>query len=91
MLELILEKRAAKLLTSLKTKDLSLAKRLVIKIKELQVNPLDQDTKSLKGSNIYRRARVGKYRIIYKYDDIILSVILIAKREEIYKLLSRLG
>ena len=91
MLEVILEKRAAKLLTSLKTKDLSLAKRLVLKIKELQVNPLDHDTKSLKGSNIYRRARVGKYRMIYKYNDSTLSVILISKRDEIYKLLSRLG
>ena len=89
MLDLILEKKAAKTLSSLKSKDLSLAKRIVIKIKELQVNPLDPDSKSLKGSNIYRRARVGKYRIIYKYSDSTVFIILVAKRGEVYKLLVR--
>ncbi|MEQ9115994.1 MAG: type II toxin-antitoxin system RelE/ParE family toxin [Rickettsiales bacterium] len=89
MLNLILEKKAAKLLTSLQSKDLSLAKRLIIKIKELQANPLDPDSKSLKGSKLYRRSRVGKYRIIYKYSDSDLYIILIAKRDEVYKYFMR--
>ena len=68
MLDLILEKKVAKFLISLQSKDLSLAKRLVIKIKGLQVEPCRADSKCLKGTNNYRRVRVGKYRIVYKND-----------------------
>ena len=85
MRDLILEKKVAKFLTFLKTKDLLVAKRLVIKIKELQYEPSGGDTKALTNTNNYRRARVGKYRIVYKYDDEKLYIILIGKRDEIYK------
>ena len=57
---------------------------------ELMANPEPQDTKTLAGYE-YRRADVGEYRIVYRFDRDFLYVALIGKRNDsdIYKRLKR--
>jgi mRNA interferase RelE/StbE len=42
------------------------------------------------GNPEYLRVRVGKYRIIYRYDHDKLYIVLIAKREIVYEEFARL-
>ena len=53
-------------------------------------NPEPQDSKPLAGFE-YRRADVGEYRIVYRFDGDFLFVALIGKRNdsEVYKRLKR--
>lgn len=87
MRNIILERQASRQLTSLQKQDKTLAKRIALKLKELQVNPINQDSKTLVNTKDLRRVRVGKYRIIYKFDEVNLYIILIEKRDQIYKLI----
>lgn len=53
-------------------------------------DPEPQDTKALTGYP-YRRADVGEFRIIYRFEQEVLLVILIGKRndDEVYRKLER--
>jgi mRNA interferase RelE/StbE len=67
-------------------------RQLVTKIFALLDEPLPPDARPLKGFP-YHRADSGEYRIIYRFDNQNLRVILIGKRndEAVYKELQRLG
>jgi mRNA interferase RelE/StbE len=88
MLKVNLTKQAVKVLKSLPQKQ---SKQLATKVQELRVNPLPHDHKKLKGYP-YLRVDVGEYRIIYAYDQDILEVYIIDKRNdgEVYKKMKRL-
>ena len=60
------------------------------KILELASNPKPQDTKPLKGIP-YLRADSGEYRIIYTFDDEMLYIYAVGKRndDEAYRQLRR--
>ena len=63
-------------------------RQVVTKVFALMENPEPQDSKALAGFE-YRRADIGEYRIVYRFDRDFLFVAVIAKRNdsEVYKLL----
>jgi len=67
-------------------------RQVVTKTFELMANPEPHDSKVLVGYE-YRRADVGEYRIVYRFDRDFVYVALIGKRNDsdIYKRLGRKG
>ena len=65
-------------------------RQVVSKTFELMADPEPHDSKALIGFD-YRRADVGGYRIVYRFDGDFLYVALIGKRNDsdIYKRLAR--
>lgn len=64
--------------------EIVVARRIIIKVRELSENPFSKDIKRLKGENSFR-LRVGDYRVIF---DIIRDAIIILKvghRKNIYE------
>jgi len=74
----------------LKTLPAKQFRQVVTKAFELMANPEPQDSKPLIGYE-YRRADIGEYRIVYRFDRDLLYVALIGKRNDsdIYKRLKR--
>ena len=62
------------------------ARRVLTRLGELEINPRPADVKKLKGRNAWR-IRVGDYRVIYEIHDRVLQVIVITvgHRREIYR------
>ena len=60
------------------------------KVLSLLADPRPNDAVPLKGYD-YWRADVGEYRIVYRFDDETVYIVLIAKRndDEVYKKLGR--
>lgn len=87
MMILRLEKHVDKFLSRIPPKH---AKQISQKIQLLRQNPKQHDSKQLIGYD-YLRADSGEYRIIYQFDDEILTVILIGKRndDEVYRKLKQ--
>lgn len=52
-------------LDEIKSTNPKLYKRLCDKIREIRLNPFKSKFKNLKNTDGYRRARLGKYRIVY--------------------------
>jgi len=72
-----------KALSELDKLDIIIAKRIIIKVRELSDDPFSKDIKKLKGESAFR-LRVGDYRVIF---DIIRDAIIILKvghRKNIY-------
>ena len=65
-------------------------RQVVTKTFELMEDPEPHDSQALTGYP-YRRADIGEYRIVYRFDEHFLYVSLIGKRNdsEIYKRLKR--
>jgi mRNA interferase RelE/StbE len=87
MLKLDLTNDAKKFIEQLDAKPF---RQIFKKILALLDDPEPQDTKALTGYP-YRRADVGDFRIIYRFDQEVLAVILIGKRndDEVYRKLDR--
>jgi mRNA interferase RelE/StbE len=77
-------KQPIKFLEKFQISDKKTCLSVLDKIDELRINPLSNSSKKLAGHKDFYRIRVGKYRIIYRFDDKILSILLIAKRDEVY-------
>jgi mRNA interferase RelE/StbE len=62
------------------------------KIFQLAENPIPPDSKLLKGFP-FRRADIGEYRIVYRFDEETLFVPTVGKRndDDVYRLLRRLS
>lgn len=90
MREIDFTKSAERSLRKLAQSDQRIAKQIKVKLLTLLQEP--QPTESLKmvGNPEYLRIRVGKYRIIYRYDDTMIYVVLIAKREIVYEEFARM-
>lgn len=89
MKQLDLYKNPKKFLEKLLYSDKEICMSLVKKIDELLVNPDPSSSKKLVGHKNLYRVRVDKYRIIYSFDEKILSVKHIAKRDEVYDFLRK--
>lgn len=83
-------KSAEKSLRKLAESDQRIAKQIKIKLLALLQEPQPQESLKMIGSPEYSRVRVGKYRIIYRFDEAMLYVVLIAKREIVYEEFARL-
>ena len=78
MFQIIYSKKAEKFL---KKQDVPTRKRLVIEISKL---PMEGDIKKLQGIDGYR-LRVGDFRVIFDVNGIIIDIIDIGNRGQIYK------
>ncbi len=85
MLKINLSKQAEKFLNQLNKKDKDSAKEVTKKILALCLEPKPQGSKILVGSSDFRRIRIAKFRVIYKFDKINLFITYIDKRDKIYK------
>lgn len=81
-MEIIYKKPAVKFL---KTADKKLSVRIVVGIEGLTKNPPEGDIKALQGKENELRLRIGKYRIIYQYENNNLVILDIDSRGDIYK------
>lgn len=87
MHQIKLHKQAVKFIKNLPLKQQrQIAAALIL----LQQNSQPQDAKKLQGYDFYR-VDCGEYRIIYSWDDIVVSVYIIGKRNDgdVYRKLQR--
>jgi mRNA interferase RelE/StbE len=90
MLKIEISKRAEKFIRNLPAKQ---ARQIAFKLNELRTDPEPHDSQKLKGYEVYRRADVGEYRIVYFVrESVVLIIVLVGKRndDEVYKQLKRL-
>ena len=80
---LLFKRSVAKDLRNIPNKDV---KRILACIESLRVNPRASGCIELSGQDLYRK-RQGLYRIIYEIKDseLIISVIKVAHRSDVYK------
>ncbi len=78
MFKIVYSKKAVKFL---KKQDTVTQKRIVTAISKL---PLEGDIKKLQGADGYR-LRIGNYRILFDINGIIIDIIDIGNRGQIYK------
>lgn len=81
MFKIIWDKKAQDALDKL---EILIARRIILKVKELGEDPFSKDIKRLKGETSFR-LRVGDYRVIF---DIIRDAIIVVKighRKNIYE------
>lgn len=83
-------KSAEKSLQKPAESDQRIAKQIKIKLLALLQEPQPQESLKMVGNPEYLRVRVGKYRIIYRFDETMLYIVLIAKREIVYEEFARL-
>jgi len=83
MLRIVYSKQAAKALRAMQPRQ---AKAILSGIEKLAENParLDLDIKKLLGRDGYR-LRVGQWRVIYSEDGVILDIVRIGPRGDVYK------
>jgi mRNA interferase RelE/StbE len=83
-----LKPRAKKFIKSLPPKHKRQVKDCIL---SLQDNPKPHDSKQLLGYENYIRVDIGEYRIIYRYENDKVTVVLIGKRNdnEIYRVAKR--
>lgn len=62
-------------------------KQVMSKILSLLVEPTPPDSQQLRGYPGYRRADIGEFRIVYRFDENTVAISLIGKRndDEVYK------
>ncbi|TPQ24371.1 type II toxin-antitoxin system RelE family toxin [Methylomonas koyamae] len=90
MRQLDFTKSAERSLRKLAESDQRVAKQVKIKLLALLQEPQPQESLKMVGNPEYLRVRVGKYRIIYRFDETMLYIVLIAKREIVYEEFARL-
>ncbi len=73
-----------KALAELKKLDLSVARRIAKKVRELESEPFSQDVIRLTGSNDFR-LRVGDYRVIFSLFEQTIEITKVGHRRNIYK------
>ncbi len=81
-MKIIYKKPAVKFLKSI---DKKLSGRILKGIEGLTKEPPEGDIRPLQGKGNELRLRVGKYRIIYQYEDNSLVILDIDSRGDIYK------
>jgi mRNA interferase RelE/StbE len=87
MHQIRLHKQATKFIGTLPPKQ---QRQIAAALISLQQDPQPQDSKKLQGYDYYR-VDCGEYRIIYDYDEIIVGVYIIGKRndDDVYRKLGR--
>jgi len=83
-----LTKQAFKTLKLLAKNDLKTAKRLKDIIEKLRLDSVEGE--SLQGYSQFKKIRVGKFRLIYSYQEELLLIAIIEKRETVYQTFAHL-
>ena len=81
-MEIKYHKRAVKFINSLPPKE---RQRIKDGIKKLTTTPENCDIKPLEGYTDIYRLRISQYRVIYTKDNVILFIIDVGNRGDIYK------
>lgn len=85
MKQLYLHKQPRKFLEKIQNSDKKLGLQISDEIDFLLENPLNSSVKKLSGYKGIYRARVGRHRIVYKFDEKVLYVLLIESRDRVYE------
>lgn len=85
MLNINLSKQAEKFLNQLNKKDKESAKDITKKILALALDQKPSSSKALVGSSDFRRIRIAKFRVIYRFDKKTIYITYIEKRDKVYK------
>lgn len=85
MRQLDFTKSAERSLCTLAESDRRVAKQIKIKLLALLQEFFPQESPKIDGNPEYWRLRVGKYRIIYRFDEAMIYVVLMAKWEIVYE------
>lgn len=84
MRNLQLTTEAIEQLENFKRTDQKLAKRFVRVMDKLCNNPLQGGTRKLTNSSNYR-ARIGQYRMIYRFNEDMVEIMFIGHRKDVYR------
>lgn len=87
MKQLDLYKQPQRFLEKFQHSDKKICLKIIEKIDELRSDSLPISCKKLVGHKNLYRIRVDKYRIVYRFDDEVLSILYVAKRDEVYDLI----
>ncbi len=87
MREIDIHKQPERFLEFLLKSDKVSLKKILKEIDNICKYPRPVDSRKLVGFKGYYRVRIGKYRIVYKFNEEILSILFIGKRDEIYEML----
>lgn len=71
-------------LENFKRTDQKFAKRFVRVMDKLCNNPLQGGTRKLTNSSNYR-ARIGQYRMIYRFNEDMVEIMFIGHRKDVYR------
>ena len=77
MLKVVYQKQPVKFITDIRRSNWKIGERIKNAIENLQEDPTPNGTKKLTGFHDYYRIRVGKYRIVYKFDPNTLTILII--------------
>jgi len=83
-----LTKQAFKVLKSLSKNNPKIAKKIKGIINDLRSDAISGE--SLQGYRQFKKIRAGKYRLIYSYQEELLVITIIEKRETIYQTFAHL-
>ncbi len=64
--------------------DITVARKIIKTVEEMQVDPFVKDIKKLKGSSECR-LRVGDYRIIFSIEKELITILKVGHRQHIYE------
>lgn len=82
---IFVSKEYREFLDELKLSNPKLYERLCDKIREIRSNPFKSKFKNLKNNDGYRRARLGKFRIVYFVEGNKILITRIGLRSHVYK------
>lgn len=84
MLTVLIENPARKRLLSIPRDD---AKKILLKISDLSINPIPRGSKKLSGLMNSFRIRAGDYRVIYliDFDKLTIRITDVGHRKDVYK------
>ncbi len=71
-------------LRNLQKLDVTIARRIIKAVEEMQKDIFSKDVKKLKGSSEYR-LRVGDYRVIFSLEKEHITILKIGHRQQIYE------
>ncbi len=77
-------KQPQRFLNTIVDKNYLLAEKIIESLEALTIDPLPHSSKKLVGYKDLYRVRVEKYRVVYRFDNKAIHVLLIKKRDEVY-------
>ena len=83
MLRFEISKQAQRSIQKINKSSPKLLNSITFQISQLCMNPMPYNAKKLTNSNFWR-IRVGKYRIIYRFNNTKVFITIIDKRDKVY-------
>ncbi|MEK6825845.1 MAG: type II toxin-antitoxin system RelE/ParE family toxin [Nanoarchaeota archaeon] len=71
-------------LRNLRKIEISIVRRVIKNVEEMQEDPFSKDVKKLRGCQEYR-LRVGDYRIIFSLEKDIITILKVGHRQQVYE------